>query len=123
MLGINLFKHSPEIIRESQRRRFANVEIVDKIIKLYEQWKARQFELEQFRKDFNKINKQVAKLRIAGEDATSLIKDTENNKRLTAMKEAEVHEARNELHLNLDLVGNIVHDSVPVSNDEVRILY
>ncbi|KAK1433870.1 hypothetical protein QVD17_10788 [Tagetes erecta] len=39
---------------------------------------------------------------------------------MISMKEAQVHEARNELHLNLDLVGNIVHDSVPVSNDEFQ---
>lgn len=122
MLGINLFRRNPEIIRESQRRRFANVELVDKIIHLYEEWKSRQFELEQFRKDFNKINKEVAKLRIAGQDATSLIKDTEENKQLTAKKEAQVQEAQRALHSNLNLVGNIVHDSVPVSNDEVRIL-
>ncbi|KAI3694242.1 hypothetical protein L1987_77204 [Smallanthus sonchifolius] len=118
MLGINLFRRNPEIIRESQRRRFANVEIVDKIIQLYEEWKSRQFELEQFRKDFNRINKEVAKLRITGEDASSLIKNTEDNKQLTAKKEVQVQEARNALHSNLDLVGNIVHDSVPVSNDE-----
>ncbi|XP_023768604.1 serine--tRNA ligase [Lactuca sativa] len=118
MLGINLFRRNPEIIRESQRRRFANVELVDKIIHLYEEWKSRQFELEQFRKDFNKINKEVAKLRIAGQDATSLIKDTEENKQLTAKKEAQVQEAQRALHSNLNLVGNIVHDSVPVSNDE-----
>nr|XP_043638718.1 serine--tRNA ligase-like [Erigeron canadensis]XP_043638719.1 serine--tRNA ligase-like [Erigeron canadensis]XP_043638720.1 serine--tRNA ligase-like [Erigeron canadensis] len=118
MLGINLFKRNPDIIRESQRRRFANVEIVDKIIQLYENWKTHQFELEQFRKDFNKINKQVAKLRIAGQDASSLIKDTEENKQFTAKKEVQVLEARTALLSNLDLVGNIVHDSVPVSNDE-----
>ncbi|CAH1433547.1 unnamed protein product [Lactuca virosa] len=109
---------NPEIICESQRRRFANVELVDKIIQLYEEWKSHQFELEQFRKDFNKINKEVAKLRIAGQDATSLIKDTEENKQLTAKKEAHVQEAQRALHSNLNLVGNIVHDSVPVSNDE-----
>lgn len=123
MLGLNLFRRNAEIIRESQRRRFANVEIVDKIIQLYEQWRSHQFELEQFRKDFNKINKEVAKLRMAGEDAGSLIKDTEENKQLTAKKEAQVQEARNVLDLNLDLVGNIVHDSVPVSNDEVRLVF
>ncbi|XP_071693759.1 serine--tRNA ligase-like isoform X2 [Rutidosis leptorrhynchoides] len=118
MLGLILFKLDPELIRKSQRSRFANVELVDKIIHLYDQLKTHQFELDQFRKDFNKINKQVAIIRIAGQDATSLINDTEVNKQLTADKEAQVNEARNELYSNLDLVGNIVHDSVPISNDE-----
>ncbi|CAN1219348.1 Serine--tRNA ligase, cytoplasmic [Linum perenne] len=69
MLDINLFRedkgNNPEIIRQSQRFRFANVEIVDEIIKLDKEWRQRQFELDNLRKDFNKINKQVAKLKIA----------------------------------------------------------
>ncbi|GKE64892.1 serine--tRNA ligase [Tanacetum coccineum] len=68
MLDINLFReekgYNPEIIRESQRRRFKPVEIVDEIILLDKEWRQRQFELEQLRKDFNKLNKEVAKLRI-----------------------------------------------------------
>jgi hypothetical protein len=102
MLDINLFRvekgGNPEIIRESQRRRFANVDIVDEIIAIDKQWRQRishslslslcqfcnfgifffllfsvlifdffflvLFELENLRKDFNKINKQIAQLRI-----------------------------------------------------------
>ncbi|KAI3707137.1 hypothetical protein L6452_25388 [Arctium lappa] len=124
MLDINLFReekgHNPEIIRESQRRRFASVEIVDEIIHLDKEWRQRQFELEQLRKDFNRINKEVAKLRIAGEDASSKIKNTEENKESTAKKEIEVQEARAALYSKLEVVGNLVHDSVPVSNDEAN---
>ena len=101
MLDINLFRvekgGNPELIRESQRRRFANVELVDEVIAIDKQWRQRktlylflstkslvwiylcflnlgfgffffwvavQFDLENLRKDFNKINKQVAQLRI-----------------------------------------------------------
>ena len=45
MLDINLFRvekgGNPEIIRESQRRRFANVDIVDEIIAIDKQWRQR----------------------------------------------------------------------------------
>lgn len=34
-------------------------------------------------------------------------------------KEIEVQEKRTELYSKLEIVGNLVHDSVPVSNDEV----
>ncbi|KAJ4822825.1 hypothetical protein Tsubulata_015827 [Turnera subulata] len=124
MLDINLFRedkgHNPEIIRESQRRRFASVEIVDEIIELDKIWRQRQFELDNLRKDFNKINKKIAQLKIAKEDASEVIKDTEENKRLTALKEAEVQEAKAALYSKLETVGNLVHDSVPVSNDEAN---
>lgn len=43
MLDINLFReekgHDPERIRESQRRRFARVEIVDEVIDLDRKWR------------------------------------------------------------------------------------
>lgn len=45
MLDINLFRedkgHNPEIIRESQRRRYANVELVDEVIHLDKEWRQR----------------------------------------------------------------------------------
>ncbi|KAK9293146.1 hypothetical protein L1049_021132 [Liquidambar formosana] len=122
MLDINIFRedkgHNPELIRESQRRRFANVDIVDEVIQLDKEWRQRQFELDNLRKDFNKINKEVARLKIVGEDASEKIKNTEENKQLTAKKEAEVQEARAALYVRLETIGNLVHDSVPVSKDE-----
>nr|CAN77028.1 hypothetical protein VITISV_015339 [Vitis vinifera] len=160
MLDINLFRedkgHNPEIIRESQRRRYANVDLVDEVIHLDKEWRQRQFEFENLRKEFNKINKQVAKLQnltltqycpvqyanchmsmyptgvsnkgkaekkfwfISGEDASEMIKSTDENKRLTAKKEAEVQEALATLNSKLEIIGNLVHDSVPVSNDEAN---
>lgn len=68
MLDINLFREkrggNPEIIRESQRRRFKNVDLVDQVIQLDEDWRQRKFELDHRRKDLNSINKRVAQLRI-----------------------------------------------------------
>ncbi|KAL4637049.1 hypothetical protein ACB092_03G052600 [Castanea dentata] len=124
MLDINLFRvekgGNPELIRESQRRRFANVELVDEVIAIDKQWRQLQFDLENLRKDFNKINKQVAQLRIAGEDASEMIKNTEENKKSAAEKEAEVREVLQQLNSKLLLIGNLVHDSVPVDNDEAN---
>lgn len=55
----------------------------------------------------------------AGEDATEKIKSTDDNKHLMEVKEIEVQEKKTELYSKLEIVGNLVHDSVPVSNDEV----
>lgn len=48
-----------------------------------------------------------------------MIKSTDENKRLTAIKETEVQEALAALNSKLEIIGNLVHDSVPVSDDEV----
>ncbi|KAL2514757.1 Serine--tRNA ligase [Forsythia ovata] len=124
MLDINLVREEkggdPEKIRESQRRRFSDVGLIDEVIKLDKEWRQRQFELESLRKDFNKINKEVARLRISGEDASGMISATEDNRKLIAEKEAEVQEAKIALDSRWGNVGNLVHDSVPVSNDEAN---
>ncbi|XP_050237998.1 serine--tRNA ligase-like [Mercurialis annua] len=110
--------HNPELIRESQRCRFANVEVIDKIILLDKERRKRQFELDNLQKEFNKINKQIARLKIAGEDASELIKTANENKELADEKKKEVREVAAALAKKLEEVGNLVHDSVPVSNDE-----
>lgn len=47
MLDINLFREekggNPEKIRESQRRRFANVDLVDEVIELDKVWRQRNY--------------------------------------------------------------------------------
>jgi seryl-tRNA synthetase len=124
MLDIYLFRedkgNNPEIIRESQRRRFANVDLVDEVIRLDKEWRRRLFEFDKCRQDLNKITKDVKKLKISGEDASELINSTEEIKQLTAEKEIEVQEARAALYSKLEIIGNLVHDSVPISNDEAN---
>lgn len=55
----------------------------------------------------------------SGKDASELIKSTDEIKQKTAEKETEVQEARAALYSKLEIIGNLVHDSVPISNDEV----
>ncbi|KAL0922068.1 hypothetical protein M5K25_006030 [Dendrobium thyrsiflorum] len=122
MLDINLFRedkgNDPERVRESQRRRGASVEIVDEVIRLDKEWRQRQFELDCLRKDFNRINKEIAQLKIAKKDASEKIKSTEENKRLATEKTEEVLQAKATLEAKLMIIGNLVHDSVPISMDE-----
>ncbi|MFQ6662803.1 hypothetical protein Gotur_030527 [Gossypium turneri] len=124
MLDINLFReekgHNPEIIRESQRRRFAKVEDVDAIIDLDKVYRQLLYDLENLRKEFNKINKQVAQLKIAKQDATETIAKTEEIKQKIAVKDTEVKDAWAVLKSKLEKIGNLVHDSVPISDDEAN---
>ncbi|KAL0658537.1 hypothetical protein Bca4012_079122 [Brassica carinata] len=136
MLDINLFReekgNNPEIIRDSQRKRFASVDLVDEIIELDKEWRQRQFEVDNLRKELNKLNKQIAKLKIVSSfgtffllylgsnnaDATELIQQTEKNKEDYSTKEKEVGEACDVLKDKLKEVGNLIDDSVPVFEDE-----
>lgn len=55
----------------------------------------------------------------AKKDASEKIKGTEENKRFTTEKTEEVQQAKAALEAKLMTIGNLVHDSVPISMDEV----
>lgn len=124
MLDINLFRKEkggdPELVRNSQRSRFEPVELVDEVIVLDEAWRQRQFELDKIRQELNKTSKEIGKLKAKKQDATELIQSTEEIKGRLAAKETEVQEAKTTLDAKLVTIGNIVHESVPVSNDEAN---
>ncbi|RZC68449.1 hypothetical protein C5167_031677 [Papaver somniferum] len=135
MLDINIFREdkggNPEIICESQRRRFGSVELVDEVIRLDKEWRQRQFELDNLRKDLNKINKQVRKLMNSGEGATGKIKSSESvnsqkQQRMLKYKKQKICcilSTRSKIFVvqeAKDLIGNLVHDSIPVDNDEAN---
>lgn len=55
----------------------------------------------------------------AKQDATETIAKTEEIKQKIAEKDVEVKDAWAVLKSKLEKIGNLVHDSVPISNDEV----
>ncbi|RWW06704.1 hypothetical protein GW17_00029944 [Ensete ventricosum] len=137
MLDINIFRaekgFDPERIRESQRRRFASVDVVDEIIHLDREWRQRnvlgsfsflfcQCELDGRRRDANRLTKEVKNLKIVSSAAqiaflaivlyaTEVISITEEAKRLIAAKELEVLQAKATLDSKLETIGNLIHDS------------
>ena len=122
MLDINLFREekggNPELVRESQRRRHKDVSVVDKVIELDEVWRKRRYDRDQINKEFNKLNKEIAQKRKAKEDATELQeKSKELKKQIEVLAEVE-KEAAAARDKTLGSIGNIVHDSVPVDNNE-----
>lgn len=54
----------PEIIRESQRRRYSDVGLVDKVLDLDQQWRKARGDLDTLNMDFNSLNNEIKKLRI-----------------------------------------------------------
>ena len=61
-LDINFFREAqggrPDLIRESQRKRFASVEIVDEIIEKDDKWRHLTGAIDDYKKHKNKIQKE-----------------------------------------------------------------
>ncbi|KAL6581443.1 hypothetical protein OROMI_007366 [Orobanche minor] len=124
MLDINLFREekggNPEVIRESQRRRFKSVDMVDEVIRLDQEWRKDQYEGDQLRKDVNRLQREIGRLMVflgkkAKEDATDMIKKKEEIYTSINLKDIQVQEVQKLLHSRLAAIGNLVHDSVPIS--------
>ena len=145
----------PERIRESQKRRYASVEVVDEVIAFYDEWRRglslsriyrllasynlacsfwmkkadaspsclAQFAVDQKNKDINLNQKEIGLRRKNKENADELMekkaqfeKEKKDLEQVAADKEAE-------LKRKVINIGNLVHDSVPVDNNEVGIFF
>ncbi|EMR08711.1 serine-tRNA ligase [Pneumocystis murina B123] len=108
----------PGLIKKSQKKRGNSVEVVDHIIALYKEWTIERFNLDALNRDMNIIQKEIsAKIKLK-EDISSLLsrkKDVEEKRKHTEALEVE---KLCTLKQKLNTVGNIVHDSVPVSKNE-----
>ncbi|CAG8458690.1 13587_t:CDS:2 [Ambispora leptoticha] len=143
MLDLNLFQTdkggNPELIRESQKKRGAPVEIVDQVINLYDEWRKAKFVLDETNKKINAIQKDIGKKMKsnesidlnsyfcfmshsrkikAKEDASELLAEKERLNNEKDLKTGFVKEREEELMSKASTIGNIVHDSVPVSLNE-----
>lgn len=121
-LDINLFRvgagGNPDIIRESQRRRFASVEIVDDIIEKDNKWRYLTGSIDNLKKARNQVQKEVATKKKANEPCDDLVaKIKEIGDEITAT-EKEQAELKISIDALVNKVGNIVDDSVPISKDE-----
>ncbi|KAK8149503.1 Cytosolic seryl-tRNA synthetase [Beauveria asiatica] len=122
MLDVNDFiverGGNPERIRESQRRRFADEAVVDEVIALFEDHRKTQYNATQTSSKINEVQKLIGTKKKAKEDATDLLRqkiELEKEKKLTV--ESAVQKEKN-LRTKIKTIGNIVDDSVPISNSE-----
>lgn len=108
----------PKKIKESQRRRYAPEEAVDEVIAMYEEARRARYEVSQINSELNALQKEIGKRKKNKENASDLMEQKgalENRKR-----EAEELAVKKELQRDrkIGMIGNYVHDSVPVSNNE-----
>ncbi|KAL8739277.1 MAG: hypothetical protein Q9181_000007 [Wetmoreana brouardii] len=108
----------PKRIRESQRRRYAPEEAVDEVIALYEDHRKTKYEAQQVGSKINTTQKDIGQKKKAKEDASELLKIKSGLEDEKKRIEECVVEKEAALQRKIKTIGNYVHDSVPVSNNE-----
>ncbi|MHA1297908.1 MAG: serine--tRNA ligase [Candidatus Helarchaeota archaeon] len=120
MLDIKLFRENPDLIKESENKRFKDPSIVDKVVEYDGKWKKLKREIDLLRQEKNKITKKIAELIKNGEDPKKekeeSIKLDKQIIKLTKLRE-EYFKKRDEFRYK---VGNILHESVPIGESEVE---
>lgn len=109
---------NPEKIRESQRRRHAPVEVVDEIIEAFEDHKKTQYEATQIGSKMNAVQKEIGMKKKAKENADDLLKEKDELQAKKKAQEDLANEKLQALHSKIKRIGNYVHDSVPISDNE-----
>lgn len=121
-LDINLFRAdsggNPDLIRESQRRRYASVELVDEIIAKDEKWRHLTGAIDNLRKKKNAVQKEVALKFKAKEPADEQVAEIKAIGEEVLAAEAEQKALKIDIDRMVGTIGNLVDDSVPVSQDE-----
>ncbi|XP_014845565.1 PREDICTED: serine--tRNA ligase, cytoplasmic [Poecilia mexicana] len=149
VLDLDLFRTDkggdPEIIRETQRKRFKDVALVDKLVAADTEWRKCRFTADNLNKAKNLCSKSIGekmkKKEPVGDDE-SVPEEAQNLEDLTAetlsaltvtqikkvrllVDEAVEKTDRERMKLEAERfeylreIGNLLHPSVPVSNDEV----
>jgi len=124
-IGIDLLRKDkggdPEIVKESERRRFRGTELVDEIIALDNDWIKAKFNTDEKRKEINALQNQITERKKASKGSDTC-EDLLPQKKKLEEEGVELERLSDEIlqkrDKKLGCVGNIVHDSVPISQDE-----
>lgn len=92
--------------------------MVESVIATDSEWRKVEFEVNQANKNLNALSKEIGAKKKAGENADELMAQVAKSKEELKLKEEKLKSLEREVTLKLRQVGNIVHESVPISKDE-----
>eukprot|EP00913_Durusdinium_trenchii_P011403 g10711.t1 len=124
-IGIDLLRKDkggdPELVKESEKRRFRDPKLIDQVLELDTLWVKQKFQLDEKRKEVNKVQSQITEKKKASKGADKcedLLEQKTSLEGEAANMEKVCDETIFQRDKLLGSIGNMVHDSVPVSQDE-----
>ena len=109
---------NPQLVRESQQKRGAPVELVDEVLAMYKHWTSLEFQLNTMQQEVNATQKAITAKKKNKESADEeLAKKKEADAKIAEFK-PQVAEAERAMRAKAATIGNLVGDKVPVSQTE-----
>ena len=117
MLDIKLFREDPDLIFDSEKKRFRSTENAEKVIEYDTLWREGERRLNSLRAEKNKLSKSFKKAKQEGniEEVIAKSKEVAQEIKDLSAKNAEYLQLRDDYRYK---VGNIIDEDVPVSDTE-----
>ena len=124
MLDIKFVRENPEKVKENIKKKFQDkkLELVDKVIKLDEEYRDVKVKADNFRKERNEISDNIGALMREGKKEEGLALKTQVTKINDELKGLEEKEETlsKEIKEIMYLIPNIVADDVPIGEDDSK---
>jgi seryl-tRNA synthetase len=122
MIDIKLIRETPEIVKENIKKKFQNdkLPLVDKVIKLDEEWRKLKYDEDKLRGDRNKISKEISEAKKAKKSVSALMKkakDIPEEIEKIGEKKTKLEE---EIKKIMMVIPNIIDKSVPLGKDDTE---
>ncbi|MFX0125371.1 MAG: serine--tRNA ligase [Candidatus Hodarchaeota archaeon] len=118
MIDIKVFRENPQVIRDSEIKRFKDPNRVDEVIALDSKWRSLLQQVNELRKERNQISREIGPKKKQGEDIKPLKERVNQIKKEVASLERlskDVLEERDRIRYS---IGNILLPGVPVAKTE-----
>ncbi|MEM3305653.1 MAG: serine--tRNA ligase [Saccharolobus sp.] len=113
---LELLRKSPEELKNNLKKRFIDINIVDRAVELDKKWRQILQETEKLRHQHNVLSSQISKL--SGEDRKKKIEESKKLLEILEEKEKELERIEKERDAILASLPNLVDDDVPTGPDE-----
>ena len=117
MLDIKLFRENPDLIMDSEKKRFRDTDNVEKVIEYDTLWREGERKLNSLRAEKNKLSKSFKQAKQDGtiDEVIAKSKEVANEIKELSSKNEEYKKLRDDYRYK---VGNIIDEDVPISDTE-----
>jgi len=116
MLDINLFRENPDLIKRSEKRRFKDPAIVDKVVDFDRRWREVLKKVQELKKKKNEISKEISTLK--GMEKENKIAETSKLDEKIKNLDREAKFLKRQREKYRYKIGNILHEKVPTAPEE-----
>jgi len=118
MLHLNFVKENVELVKANLKKKHSDVNLVDEVLKLDENWRKLKKDNDVLRQRRNELSKEINLAKKEGKNADALLKEAKELPEKLVACDKILDEEQGRIIYLLKRIPNIVHESVPVGKDE-----